>query len=129
MGERGKMKVWRRFGSAHSARLTVIGQFKNVDDAQVAEQVVEDFVNACWEERYPGVKEFISAWKTRLPGIEALGPNQSDFNMGIDNACNVTRSGSIVSVSDIRSTEIGGIIKLMLLKDSEEVKIEGKTGP
>ena len=123
------MKIWRRFGSAHSAHLTVIGQFKNVADAQLAEQVVEDFVNACWEERYPGVKEFINAWKTRLPAIEGLGPNQSDFNMGLDQSCNVKRSDITVSVYDISSPEIGGIIKLMLLKDPEEVKIEGKTGP
>lgn len=123
------MKFWRGFGSAHSARLTVIGKFKDTNDAQFAEQVVEDFVNACWEERYPDVKAFISAWKTRLPGIEGLGPKQSDFNMGIDNSCNVTRSETIVRVSDIRSPEIGGIIKLMLLKDAEEVKIEGRTGP
>ena len=123
------MKVWRGFGSAHSAHLTVIGQFKNVDDAQLAEQVVEDFVNACWEERYPGVKEFINAWKTRLPAIEGLGPNQSDFSMGLDQSCNVKRSDTTVSVYDISSPEIGGIIKLMLLKDPEGVKIEGMTGP
>ena len=123
------MKVWRGFGSAHSAQLTVIGKFKNANGAQLAEQVVEDFVNAFWEERYPDVRAFINTWKTRLPDVVGLGPNQSDFEMGIDKPCNVTRSGNIVSISDIRSAEIGGIIKLMLLKDPDEIKIMGRTGP
>ena len=123
------MKVWKGFGSAHSARLTVIGKFKNANDAQLAEQVVEDFVNAFWEERYPDVRAFINAWQTRLPGIMGLGPNQSDFEMGIDNPCDVTCSGNVATVSDIRSAELGGIIKLMLLKDPDEVKIVGTTGP
>lgn len=117
------MKIWRGFGSAHSSRLTVIGQFKNVDDAQLAEQLVEDFVNASWEERYPGVKEFINAWRARLPSVALL--NQSDFEMGIEEACNVKRNDNILSVSDISSPEIGGIIKLMLLRDPNEVKITG----
>lgn len=123
------MKVWRAFGSAHSAHLAVIGKFKNVSDAEFAEQVVEDFVNAAWGERYADVKAFIDAWDSRLPAVTALGPNQSDFEMGIDHGCNVIRSDNVVTVSDIRSREIGGIIKLMLLKHPEEVKVIGETGP
>ena len=123
------MKIWRAFGSAHSAELTVIGEFKDANDAQVAEQVVEDFVNACWEDRYPDVKAFINAWKTRLPSVEVLGPRQSEFDMGIESSCTVRRDGNMVTVSDISTAEIGGIIKLMLLKDSKEVKVLGRTGP
>ena len=39
------MKIWRSFGSGHSAHLTVIGTFKTIDDAQIAEEVVDDFVH------------------------------------------------------------------------------------
>jgi hypothetical protein len=119
------MKIWRGFGSAHSSQLTVIGQFKNVNDAQLAEQVVEDFVNASWEERYPDVKTFIKAWQTRVPYVIYL--NQGDFAMGIQKSCSVKRSDNILSVSDISSPEIGGIIKLMLTGGPIEVKITGTT--
>ena len=119
------MKIWKGFGSAHSAHLTVISKFKNIGDAQFAEQVAEDFVNASWEQRYPDVKAFIKAWKERLPYIEGL-LNQSDFELGLDNSCDVVRDGNIVTVSNISTYEVGGIIKLMLLKDSEEVKVVGK---
>ena len=34
------MKTWRSFGSGHSAHLTVIGTFKSIEDAELAEKVV-----------------------------------------------------------------------------------------
>jgi len=122
------MKIWKSFGSGHSAHLTVIGTFKTIDDAQVAEEVVEDFVHAQWEGRYPDVHAFLQAWETRLPAVTILGPTASNFDMGIDNPCDVERDEQTVTVSGIRSTEIGGIIRLMLLKYPTEIKITGITG-
>ncbi|MDP2998170.1 MAG: DUF6375 family protein [Bryobacterales bacterium] len=123
------MKIWKSYGSGHSAQLTIVGEFANIGDATFAKEVVEDFVNAAWEERYPDVAAFLSAWKSRLGGIEYLGPNQFEFDMAIDNGCDVERSGTTVTISRIRSAQIGGIIKLMLLKDSTEIKVTGQTGP
>ena len=123
------MKIWQCFGSGHSANLTVVGEFANIGDAKFAKELVEDFVNAAWEERYPDNAEFCKAWKDRLGGVEFLGPNQLDFDMGIDNGCDVERAATTVTVSRIRSAQIGGIIKLMLLKDSTEIKVTGTTGP
>ena len=122
------MKIWKSFGSGHSAHLTVIGTFKTLDDAQVAEEVVEDFVNAAWEQRYPDLQAFQHAWEDHLPAITLLGPTASNFDMGIDDACEVERSEQTVTVSRIRTTEIGGIIRLMLLKYPIEIKITGITG-
>ena len=122
------MKIWKSFGSGHSAHLTVIGTFKNIDDAQLAEEVVEDFVNAVWEQRYPDLQAFQQAWEDRLPVITLLGPTASNFDMGIDDPCEVERSEQTVTVSRIRTTEIGGIIRLMLLKYPTEIKITGITG-
>jgi len=48
--------------------------------------------------------------------------------MGIDNPCDVERDEQTVTVSGIRSTEIGGLIRLMLLKYPTEIKITGITG-
>jgi hypothetical protein len=123
------MKIWKSFGSGHSAHLTVVGEFNNIEDAEFAREIVEDFVNGNWEERYPDVAGFLAAWKERLPAVPYLGPNDRDFVMGIDDAADVERNDKIVTVSGIRSAEIGGIIKLMLLKDSKEVKVTGRTGP
>ena len=123
------MKIWQSYGSGHSAHLTVIGEFANVPDATFAREVVEDFVNGAWEKRYPDVSAFHAAWKDRLGGVQFLGPNQSEFDMGIDNGCDIERNGTTVTVSRIRSAEIGGIIKLMLLKESTEIKVTGTTGP
>jgi len=122
------MKIWKSFGSGHSAHLTVIGTFKNIDDAQVAKEVVEDFVNAAWEQRYPDVQAFLQAWEERLPAVTLIGPNASNFDMGIDDSCGVERDEQTVTVSGIRTAEIGGIIKLMLLKYPKEIKITGITG-
>ena len=123
------MKLWRSYGSGHSAHLSVIGEFSKVEDAEFTREIVEDFVNGAWEERYPDVAGFIAAWKERLPAVPYLGPNDRDFVMGIDDAADVQRENKTVTVSHIRSAEIGGIIKLMLLKDATEVKVTGRTGP
>jgi len=123
------MKIWKAYGSAHSANLTVIGRFRNIEDAQLAEQVVEDFVNANFGERYSDCGAFAKAWRDRLPAMELLGPSDRDYEMGIDAPCEMTRDKTIVKVSDIRSQEIGGIIKLMLLKDPEKIEVTGRTGP
>ena len=123
------MKIWKSYGSGHSAHLTVVGEFSNLEDAEFAREIVEDFVNGAWEERYPGVAGFLAAWKDRLPGVPYLGPNDRDFQMGIDDSAEVERHDKTVTVSGIRSAEIGGIIKLMLLKDSKEVRVTGRTGP
>ena len=120
------MKIWRAYGSGHSSRLTVIGEFTAAEDAALVSRAVEDFVNGQWEERYPDVRAFIAEWSERLPGVEGVGLKQSEFEMGLDNSCDVERSGTRVEVSGIRSTEIGGIIKLMLLKEPTEVKVTGR---
>ncbi len=119
------MKIWRSYGSGHSARLSVVGEFTAAEDAALVRQAVEDFVNGQWMERYSDVRGFIEDWSERLPGVEGVGLKQSDFEMGLDNPCDVRKSGTRVEVSGIRSTEIGGIIKLMLLKEPAQVKVTG----
>jgi hypothetical protein len=122
------MKIWRSFGSGHSAHLTVIGTFKSIEDAELAKEVVEDFVNAVWEQRYPDLQAFLQAWEERLPAVTILGPTDSNFDLGIDDTIAVERDEQTVKVSDIRTTKIEGIIKLMLLKYPTEIKITGITG-
>ncbi len=122
------MKIWKSFGSAHSSHLTIVGEFKNVEDANFAREIVEDFVNAQWEQRYPDAAAFIEAWKERLPALPFAGPNQPEFELGmIDEPCTIEQQKQTVTVSHIRSPDIGGIVKLMFLKRPIEVKISGIT--
>jgi hypothetical protein len=123
------MKIWRSYGSGHSAHLAVVGKFKNVADAQLAQEVIDDWVNALWKERYSDLREFLDAWKERIGAIEFLGPRSSDMMGGLQDECDVVRDGTTVSVTRISSNEIGGIIQLMLLKDAEPVTVTGRTGP
>lgn len=122
------MKIWRSFGSGHSAHLTVIGHFKSINDAKIASELLTDFVNGSWEERYQHVGAFIEAWKSKFEYLPYLGLSDMDFQMGIDRECDVTASNTTVSVSS-RSNQIGGIVKLMLLKGPIEIKVTGTPGP
>lgn len=119
------MKIWRSYGSAHSAQLTVIGTFATLEDAQFAREIVEDFVNGEWENRYPDSAAFIAAWKDRLPLLPLLPPRQYEFEMGIDSPCEVQQEEQTVTVSEIKSGDIGGIVKLLLLKNPIDIKITG----
>jgi len=119
------MKIWRSYGSAHSAQITVVGTFANLDDAAFAREIVEDFVNGEWEQRYPDSAAFIAAWKERLPTLPLLAPRDPEFAMGIDSPCPVELEQQTVTVSDIKTGDIGGIIKLLLLKNPTEIKITG----
>lgn len=119
------MKIWRSYGSAHSAQLTVIGTFATLEDAQFAREIVEDFVNGELEQRYPDTAAFIAAWKDRLPLLPFLAPRQYEFEMGIDAPCEVQQDEQTVTISDIKSGDIGGIIKLLLLKNPTEIKVTG----
>lgn len=54
----------------------MIGEFKTLEDAELARRAVEDFVNAAWEERYPDAAAFAKAWSADLPAVPFLGPHQ-----------------------------------------------------
>jgi len=123
------MKVWKAFGSAHSAHLTIIGEFQEVSNAQKAKLIVEDFLVGLWEDRYHNREEFCEQWKDIDAAVLSLGPSDSDFNIGWDNPCDINLEGETVIVSGMSGINIGGIIKLMLLCDPREIKITGQTGP
>lgn len=136
------MKTWKSFGSAHSGNLTVIGEFKNVDDAQLAEEVLGDFVNAALEvdcrRGDNGVfirawwhhRKLIKAWKNRLPDmLSDLGPTRSELMRTDVWVPHVRLVGTTVTVSGISSLDIRGIIKLMFLNSPTQIRIPGEPRP
>jgi hypothetical protein len=122
------MKIWKSFGSAHSAHLTVVGTFSTVGDAETAKQLIESFLGVSWGEEHT-VQEFFEMWEGKEPGVRYYGPREAEFQLGIDNDPDVTRTGTTVAVRQIRSVEIGGFVKLMMLKSATEVKVTGEVGP
>ena len=122
------MKVWRSYGSAHSANITVIGTFSRVEDAEVAKQLVESFLRVDWGDEIT-VEEWFEEWKPKVPEVQYYGPSRSDFELAIDAEPDVSRRGMTVEVGGIRSTQIGGFVKLFMLKDASEVRVSGKVGP
>jgi len=123
------MKIWNSFGSAHSANLTIVGEFKREANIDLAERIIRDFVNVDYEKRYKNISEFYDTWEPNCAPIRALGPSQYDIQIGVEYPCNVNKKDGKITVSDIRDSNIGGIIKLMLLYDPIEIKITGQTGP
>ncbi len=128
------MKIWKGFGSGHSARLTIVGEFTSVEDAELMRELVDDFVNGIQNEKYQTMEEFWNAWDKNRVGdfagmIRWLGANKDDFEMGLDDTVDVERSEKTVTVSGFRTNAVGGVIKLMLCKYPTSVTVTGKTGP
>lgn len=93
--------------------------------------VLEDYVNAELEQRYPDIEAFKRAWGPKFGKIieTSLAPNENEFFLGIESAPDIVRTGSVVEISEMQTAEIGGILKLMLLKYPTEIKVTGETGP
>jgi hypothetical protein len=118
------MKIWNSFGSAHSSNITIIGEFKEGTKIDLAEQIIEDFANASIEQRYKTVQDFCNAWKERTnSNIIPNCPDDSEFQTGINDPCQVVRDEKKITVSKFSTHNIGGIIKLMLMFDPVEIRI------
>lgn len=129
------MKIWKAFGSGHSARLTIVGEFTSVDDAEIMRDLIDDFVNGIQNEKYKSMEGFWGAWDEEKVGkefsgmIRYLGATKDDFEMGLDDTVDVESSGTTVTVDGFRTNSVGGVIKLMLCKFPKSVTVTGRTGP
>lgn len=96
------MKIWKGFGSGHSARLTIVGEFTSVEDAKIMRELIDDFVNGIQNEKYRTMEEFWNALGENRVGefarmIRWLGATKDDFEMGLDDTVDVERSDKRVS--------------------------------
>lgn len=119
------MKLWKEFGSSHSANVTLIGEFDNEEKAEEAFPLLEDFTRADWEERYEDVEAFKQAWATRESNLPRIGINQMDYKIGVDNNPDVEHQGNKVVISRLRSENVAGLIKILFLKGMKEIRITG----
>ena len=123
------MKIWRSYGSAHSANITVIGTFARVEDAGVARQLVESFLRVDWGDEITVEEWFEGLESRRFPRFSTMARADPDFELGIDNEPDISRRGTTVEIGRIRSTQISGFVKLFMLKGATEVRVTGRVGP
>jgi hypothetical protein len=119
------MKVWREFGSSHSGNVTVIGEFDSVSEAQGAFPLLEDFVQAAWEERYEDVDDFKRAWQEKEQNATYY-LTQQDYDIGVDNSPEITWDGAAVVIGRLRSENINGIVKILFAKGMKKITVTGK---
>lgn len=122
------MKIWQEFGSSHSGNVTVIGTFESEEVAQNALPLLEDFINAHWKDRYPSIKEFNRRWKDQYPNIEFIGPNEVDFQTGLDGDPEIFVDSNKVVITKFSTEHVHGIVKLMFMLNKKKIEITG-TGP
>lgn len=119
------MRVWKEFGSSHSGNVTIIGEFDTAEKAKTAFPLIEDFVRASWEDRYPDVRGFIETWTAKDPNIPYIGLSEADYEIGADNDPDVAQHGNQIVVTHLRSTNVSGIVKLLFHKGMSEIRISG----
>jgi hypothetical protein len=118
------MKIWKEFGSSHSGNVSVIGTFTKNEDAEKAFEMVKDFTLGAWEERHASVKEFLELWSEKFHSdLKYSSINESDYVLGVDNEPDVELAGNKIRISRIRSTNVGGIVKLMLFSGAKNADV------
>ncbi len=118
------MKIWKEFGSSHSSNVSVIGTFTSNKDADEAYEMIKDFTLGTWEERHQSVQEFFEIWSEKFhPDLKYSSINETDYDLGVDNEPDFEINGSTIRISRIRSTNVGGIVKLMLFAGAKNADV------
>lgn len=118
------MKIWKEFGSSHSSNISVIGTFTSNKDADEAYEMIKDFTLGSWEERHHSVQEFLEMWSEKFhSSLKYSSINETDYDLGIDNEPDFEINGSTITISKIRSTNVGGIVKLMLFAGAKNTDV------
>jgi hypothetical protein len=117
------MKVWKEFGSSHSANVSIIGEFENRGRAEEAYRLIEDFTRGFWEGRYPDVDSFKEAWAAREPDVRHVDVTQMDYEIGLDENPEVEIRDNNVLVSHLRTDNVAGIVKIFFYKGMAKTTI------
>lgn len=118
------MKIWKEFGSSHSSNVSVIGTFSDAKDAKAAIEMIKDFTLGEWEERHPSVKEFLEIWSEKFhPDLKYLSIYQNDYSLGVDNDPVIELVNNRIEISRLRTTNVGGIVKLMLFAGAKTANV------
>lgn len=119
------MKIWKSFSAEHSAKLRIVGKFKNAEDLKSARETIEALTNevmkqdVCRLEKASCTKE-----------IENILHNSNIYNIGEEDLIHFTHAHSIDYESDsvvINTDEldIQGLIKV-LIKNGAKIEMYSK---
>lgn len=117
------MKIWKEFGSSHSADITIVGEFENQKDAAIALPMIQDLIFG-HENGIKDMKEFHEKWKNNL-NVHGLYLYNHEFNDDPDVTANIDINGENLTVKGYRSSIFEGIIKIMFMCKSKNIQITG----
>lgn len=118
------MKIWKEFGSSHSSNISVIGTFTNAKDANEAFEMIKDFTLGQWEERHTNFKEFLEIWSEKFhPDVKYIDIDENDYSIGVDNEPDIEIDGSTIRIKELRTTNVGGIVKLLLFSGAKNTEV------
>jgi hypothetical protein len=107
------MKIWKEFGSSHSANITIIGEFEDEKSAKIAFDAVEDIVNGSWEERHESGEKLTQHWRDK--GIKNFPYiSEEEYELGLENNADVDMDGKVVKISRFYTYNVNGILKVIL---------------
>lgn len=111
------MKVWVGHGSEHSARLILVGQFRDAERARLTEERIKALAELALKQPEPNWEQsedwYDQATREALDGLRLwqLGPSDLD-NFRYDHG--VSRDGERIEIST-EEYEIQGLIKVLVL--------------
>lgn len=117
------MKIWKEFGSSHSAHICIISEFKSAQEAENVKLLIEDFILAQWESRFNNLEEFLEKWKITDSNITYIGLTDREFQIGFDNSPDIYISNNEIIIKNYSDTNLGGLIKILIHKSAKRIEI------
>ena len=125
------MKIWKEFGSSHSANVTIVGKFSDVKKAALLEEAIRDLcenfdIRECQENAESPSQAFKRKWEEK---ITIYGFTDDDVDIGSQTNTAVNLQGDKLTVQPGDSSNIYGIIKLLMYNEATEIKMTGPFHP
>jgi len=118
------MKIWKEFGSSHSGNVSVIGTFIDSGTANEAFEMIQDFTLGEWEERHESLEEFLNIWTEKFHSdVKYINLTPIDYSLGVDNEPDIELVGNSIQIRKLRSSNVGGIVKLMLFSGAKSANV------
>jgi hypothetical protein len=120
------MKVWKEFGTSHSANVTIIGQFEMQSDAAIVYPMIKDLIFG-HENGVESLKHFYEKWENNMPKQVGISVHlyEHEFNEDSDATASVEIKDNKIIVGNYRSSIFEGIVKLMFMFKVKNIQITG----
>lgn len=108
------MKVWYGFGTEHSMKLVMIGNFKSEQDAIKTESLINELSEKLLDKLEPGIIEnrYTDEIRELLFGLEVYNMSTYDLNQFLFDF-RIERDGHLITLRT-DETEVSAFFKLMI---------------